>query len=103
MQFLDAATIRKRLDWPAMIGALEAALQADIHVPVRVNHRIDVPGLPSGSLLLMPAIGCVLLVRQQTGPDPNAFWQIFSQVLTLSFMLLGIYLMVCGAFGSKHS
>ena len=55
MQYLDADTIRKRLDWPTTIAALERALQADIHAPVRVNHRIDVPGMPSGSLLLMPA------------------------------------------------
>ena len=55
MNFIDAATIRKRLDWPTMIAALERALQMDIHAPVRVNHRIDVPGMPSGSLLLMPA------------------------------------------------
>ena len=55
MQFLDAATIRKRLDWPRMIRALEEALRSDIHAPVRVNHSIEVPGRAPGSLLLMPA------------------------------------------------
>lgn len=55
MEYLDAAAIRKHLDWPTMIDALERALIADIHAPVRVNHPIDVPGKPSGSLLLMPA------------------------------------------------
>ena len=54
-QFFDAATIRARLDWPRMIAALEDALSAEIHAPVRVNHSIDVPGSPPGSLLLMPA------------------------------------------------
>jgi ornithine cyclodeaminase len=54
-QVFDAATIRKRLDWPQMIAALEDALSADIHAPVRVNHPIEVPGAPPGSLLLMPA------------------------------------------------
>jgi ornithine cyclodeaminase/alanine dehydrogenase-like protein (mu-crystallin family) len=55
MQYLDADVVRKCLDWPTVIGAIERALTADIHAPVRVNHRIDVPGMPSGSLLLMPA------------------------------------------------
>lgn len=55
MQYLDADTIRNRLDWPTMIAALERALPADIHASVRVNHRIDVPLMPSGSLLPMAA------------------------------------------------
>jgi ornithine cyclodeaminase/alanine dehydrogenase-like protein (mu-crystallin family) len=55
LPFFDAATIRRRLDWPRMIAALESALMADIHAPVRVNHSIEVPGSPPGSLLLMPA------------------------------------------------
>lgn len=55
MQYLDADTIRNRLDWPTMIAALERALPADIHASMRVNHRIDVPLMPSGSLLLMAA------------------------------------------------
>lgn len=54
-EYFSADAIRKHLDWPTIIAALERALQADIHAPVRVNHRIDVPGMPSGSLLLMPA------------------------------------------------
>ena len=55
MHYLDAATIRRHLDWPTVIEAIERALTAKIEAPVRVNHRIDVPGMPSGSLLLMPA------------------------------------------------
>ncbi|MEO7761737.1 MAG: ornithine cyclodeaminase family protein [Casimicrobiaceae bacterium] len=55
MQIYDAAMIRKRLDWPRMIAGLKDALRADIHAPVRVNHRIEVPGSVPGSLLLMPA------------------------------------------------
>jgi len=55
VQYLDADTIRSRLDWPTMIAALERALPADIHASVRVNHRIDVPLMPSASLLLMAA------------------------------------------------
>jgi alanine dehydrogenase len=55
MRFFDAATIRARLDWPRMIAAITAALRADVHAPVRASHTIDVPGLPAGSLLLMPA------------------------------------------------
>ena len=55
MDYLDAAAIRKHLDWPTVIAAIERALTGNIEAPVRVNHRIDVPGMPSGSLLLMPA------------------------------------------------
>jgi ornithine cyclodeaminase len=77
MQFFDAATIRKRLDWPRMIAALEDALRATIHAPVRVNHSIEVPGAPAGSLLLMPAwqvgdkIG-VKLVTVMPGKDSRS-------------------------------
>ena len=55
MQFLDAATIRARLPWPRMLAALDEALRSEVHAPLRVNHTIDVPGLPAASLLLMPA------------------------------------------------
>ena len=55
MQFLDAATIRARLPWPRMLAALDEALRGEVHAPLRVNHPIDVPGLPAASLLLMPA------------------------------------------------
>jgi ornithine cyclodeaminase len=55
MRLIDAATIRAQLDWPVVVAALEAALRADIHAPVRVNHTVEVPGQPNASLLLMPA------------------------------------------------
>jgi len=55
MQFLDAATIRARLPWPRMLAALDEALRGQVQAPLRVNHAIDEPGLPSASLLLMPA------------------------------------------------
>jgi len=55
MQFLDAATIRARLPWPRMLAALDEALRGQVHAPLRINHAIDVPGLPAASLLLMPA------------------------------------------------
>jgi ornithine cyclodeaminase len=77
VQVFDAATIRKRLDWPRMIAALEDALRAKIHAPVRVNHSIEVPGAPPGSLLLMPAwqvgdkIG-VKLVTVMPGKDSRS-------------------------------
>jgi ornithine cyclodeaminase len=55
MQFFDAATIRARLPWPRMLAALDEALRAEVHAPLRANHAIEVPGLPTASLLLMPA------------------------------------------------
>lgn len=74
MQYLDADTIRNRLDWPTMIAALERALPADIHASMRVNHRIDVPLMPSGSLL------------------PMAAWQVGDKI--------GVHLDLVGAFKS---
>jgi ornithine cyclodeaminase len=51
----DAAAIRARLPWPRMLAALDAALKTDIAAPLRTNHGIEVPGMPTASLLLMPA------------------------------------------------
>ena len=47
MQFFDAAPIVRRLPGLRMMAAIEAA--------VRASHTIDVPGMPAGTLLLMPA------------------------------------------------
>ncbi len=55
MQIFDAAAVRARLPWPRMLAALDEALRAEVHAPLRVNHTVDVPGLPAASLLLMPA------------------------------------------------
>lgn len=55
MQFLDAATVRARLPWPRMLAALDEALRGEVHAPLRINHAVDAPGQPTGSLLLMPA------------------------------------------------
>jgi ornithine cyclodeaminase len=55
MQFLDAAIVRARLPWPRMLAALDEALQRQVQAPLRVNHAIGVPGMPTASLLLMPA------------------------------------------------
>jgi alanine dehydrogenase len=55
MQILDAETIRARLPWPVMLAALDEALCADVHAPLRVSHGIDVPGMPPATLLMMPA------------------------------------------------
>lgn len=55
MRYFDAATIRARLPWPRMLAALEAMLATDVAAPLRTNHPIEVPGEPTGTLLLMPA------------------------------------------------
>ncbi|HQR12537.1 MAG TPA: ornithine cyclodeaminase family protein [Casimicrobiaceae bacterium] len=51
----DAAAVRARLTWPRMLAALDEALRAEVHAPLRAHHTIDVPGMPAASLLLMPA------------------------------------------------
>ena len=77
MRTYDAATIRARLDWPQMIAALTAALRADVQVPVRASHTIEVPGGVAGSLLVMPAwqVGNRIGVKLATvfpGKQPRA-------------------------------
>ena len=55
MQFLDAEMIRARLPWPVILAALDEALLADVHAPLRASHGIEVPGKPAATLLMMPA------------------------------------------------
>jgi len=55
VRLFDTADIRERLPWPRMLAALDAALTEEIAAPLRANHAIEVPGMPSASLLLMPA------------------------------------------------
>jgi ornithine cyclodeaminase len=55
MQVFDAEAVRARLPWPRLLAALDEALRAEVHAPLRVNHTIEVPGSPEASLLLMPA------------------------------------------------
>ncbi|MEO8344753.1 MAG: ornithine cyclodeaminase family protein [Betaproteobacteria bacterium] len=51
----DAEAVRARLPWPRMLAALDEALRAEVHAPLRVNHSIEVPGGHTASLLLMPS------------------------------------------------
>jgi alanine dehydrogenase len=53
--YLDAAAVRSLLPWPVLIAALEEALRADVQVPLRASYRIEVPGKPPATLLMMPA------------------------------------------------
>jgi ornithine cyclodeaminase len=55
MQFLDAEMIRARLPWPVILAALDEALLAEVHAPLRASHGIEVPGKPAATLLMMPA------------------------------------------------
>ena len=55
LRFFDAATIRRALPWPRIIDAQAQAFRENVHAPLRAHHRIDVPGEPAASLLLMPA------------------------------------------------
>ena len=55
MHHFDATAIRAGLPWPRMLAALDAALKADVMAPLRTQHAIDVPDMPTASLLLMPA------------------------------------------------
>ena len=51
MQWIDAATTRRQLPFPALIEALRARFIAGCEVPLRATHRVG----DAGTLLLMPA------------------------------------------------
>ena len=55
MRSFDAEEIRSRLTWPRTMAAIEEALRGEVEAPLRAHHRIEVPGLPEGTLLAMPA------------------------------------------------
>jgi ornithine cyclodeaminase len=54
MRFIDAAELRQRLPWPALIAALRQAFIDGGEVPARHVHTIGA-GLSVGTSLLMPA------------------------------------------------
>jgi ornithine cyclodeaminase len=53
--FVSTETLNARLDYPALIQALQHAFAADWTVPVRHHHPIPIQGEPDQTLLLMPA------------------------------------------------
>lgn len=55
MRYFDAVEIRTRLPWARMLAALETMLADEVAAPLRAHHPIEVPGEPTGTLLLMPA------------------------------------------------
>jgi ornithine cyclodeaminase len=55
MEIVDAATVERRLGFPALIERLRATFAADLAVPVRHHHTVPVPGGADGTLLIMPA------------------------------------------------
>ena len=55
MNIFDAERTREFLPWPALIAALRQMFQSGCEMPLRHHHRIEVPGEPDATLLLMPA------------------------------------------------
>ena len=55
MQFLDAATINKAMNYRALVEALRQAFQARYVTPVRHHHNIALPDQADATLLLMPS------------------------------------------------
>ncbi len=55
MLILDADAVERRLPFPDLIDALDAAFRAPVVTPVRHHHPIARAGEPDGMLLLMPA------------------------------------------------
>lgn len=62
---LNAHAVAQALPYDRLIDALEDAFRREIEVPTRTHHRIEVPGEPPGTLLLMPAwrVGGVLGIK----------------------------------------
>lgn len=55
MLSLDARSVAEALPYGQLIDALDDAFRADVVVPQRAHHEVDVPGEDSATLLLMPA------------------------------------------------
>ncbi len=66
--YLDAQELALALPWPELIEALAETFTKTVQSPVRHHHRIQVPGAPDATLLLMPAWieGVFLGVKQVT-------------------------------------
>lgn len=55
MRILDAEAVAERLDYDALVDALEAAFRGDVTVPPRHHHTVPVAKGRDATLLLMPA------------------------------------------------
>jgi ornithine cyclodeaminase len=55
MKIFDARLTRELLPWPELIDALRRMFRSGCEMPLRHHHRVDVPGEPAATLLLMPA------------------------------------------------
>lgn len=56
MQFIDAATIDRRLGYPVLIDVLDKAFRDGAIAPPRHHHCVPLDGRPEAAWLLMPAI-----------------------------------------------
>lgn len=56
MQFIDAATIDRRLSYPKLIDVLDTAFRDGAIAPPRHHHHVPLDGRPEATWLLMPAI-----------------------------------------------
>jgi alanine dehydrogenase len=55
MKLIDDAAVERHLAYAPLIGRLRDAFAADVTVPLRHHHQVQVPGAAAGTLLLMPA------------------------------------------------
>jgi ornithine cyclodeaminase len=56
MQFIDAATIDRRLGYPHLVDVLDTAFRNGALAPPRHHHHVPLDGRPEAAWLLMPAI-----------------------------------------------
>ncbi|KPA20232.1 L-lysine cyclodeaminase [Shimia sp. SK013] len=54
-QVFSAEKTREGLQWPLLVGGLDAMFKSGCVMPLRHHHEVEVPGEDSGTLLLMPA------------------------------------------------
>ncbi len=94
-RWFDAAAVRARLPFPALVNRLAAAFaDPSMIVPMRHHHTIPVPGAPDATLLLMPAwrTGTHIGLKSVTVFPGN------SRVSLPSIM--GVYLLLSGETGA---
>lgn len=74
MQIINAETLEKLLDFPALIEALRDMFRSGCESPTRHHHTVNVPGGNDGTLLIMPAwqAGSMMGVKTVTVFGDNA-------------------------------
>jgi hypothetical protein len=82
--------------WAMAKGTLSPGWAAILALVMVVAVRVGVRSFCSR--VVLPVVGLVLIVNQYSHGDTDSFWSILLGLLTMSLMMLGVYLMIAGFF-----